>query len=354
MFNHFASTTKNVIGSLPICISLSILTMASLSIATSPAQATNSPVISCANTPPLSTIKKELSLLSKNEQQQLIDCMLTRLQPYQQKQRPARQQYLAYKAQAWLNYANYQYSINSKASTGRYALQTGSNILTALDNSADEQIALTTDISPTSALMRPDLWATLQALKESGGIMLAPRELAFSEVELIWAASEQCQHGRRQSGAHFRMSERWLEQAREAYINAHDSKSNVALEERINYYFKQYAPLDTGDDKCQIQALPASAQSLSKKMLSEEPLLKREPNARPKAKLSPKLNVQPTIEVITTEALQIEITRTLSTIQTTPSEIPVPVTPAPLISLPLTSVAPIPMSLSTVIDDIAQ
>lgn len=189
--------------------------------------------------------------------------MLTQLHIYQQNDKPARQQYLAYKAQAWLNYAYHEDSIKSTTAAGKQALLAGSAIFKALQNEDDENLNITTDIPSTSALMRPDLWATLSALKNSDGINDAPKELAFSEVALIWAAANQCENGYQQSGLHFRRADRWLEQAREAYINAHNSQTNVALEERINHYYKQYALLDPSPDVCRGQVLPSSTQALN-------------------------------------------------------------------------------------------
>ena len=52
------------------------------------------------------------------------------------------------------------------------------------------------------------------------------------------------------------MADRWLEQAREAYVNNHDSKTNVALQDLIVRYYKQYAPLDAIADRCAGQILP--------------------------------------------------------------------------------------------------
>ena len=191
----------------------------------------------------------------QSTQQRAMSCLLTQLQAYQQKDMTARQQYLAYKAQAWLNYAIHQDSINSRSSAGTYAAQSAETILQALKNDTTQDISLYQDIPSDSALMRPDLWATLSALKDSDGITSAPRELAFSEVSLIWAATNQCERGWRESGSHFRMADRWLEQAREAYVNAHDSQTNVALENLIVRYYKQYAPLDSSEDVCQGQKL---------------------------------------------------------------------------------------------------
>ena len=311
MFNHTFLSIKNANNKLQTKLIFSTLAVTLLLTTSSLAQANNSPAIDCKNDNVTYPTQKNKAVASQNKQQRLIGCMLTQLQQYQQPKYSARQQYLAYKAQAWLNYANYQASTNSKTAAGHHAFQEASNILTALHKGTDEQINLTPNIPSTSALMRPDLWATLNALKGSGGIMIAPRELAFSEVALIWAATEQCKYGSQQSGAHFRMSDRWLEQAREAYINNHDSKTNVALEERINQYFKKYTPLDTGEGKCQGQVLPASIQSVSEAMLPKPSLLEKERNVKSKMKL----NTQPITTVMRTDALQIKITRTLSTVQ---------------------------------------
>lgn len=256
MFNRPTLAVNGVMARLLTKLLFSVLPVTILLTSPTLTQADTHLTIACKNDIVTHFTQKNNNALSPNEQQRSISCMMVQLQQYQQQEYPARQQYLAYKAQAWLNYAHHQASTNSKTTTGRHAFQEGSNILTALNNGTDEQINLTPDIPKTSALMRPDLWATLNALKNSGGIALAPRELAFSEVTLVWAAAEQCAQGWQQSGTHFRMSERWLEQAREAYVNAHTSKENVALEERINRYFKQYESLDTGEDKCQGQVFP--------------------------------------------------------------------------------------------------
>ena len=223
------------------------------------ANAIINPTHHCSDTTQLQTLHPK----NQSTQQRTINCMLTQLHYYQQADRTARQQYFAYKAQAWLNYAYHENSIKSKTAASNQAVQAGTAILQLLQQGTEEDTSLTSAIPSTSALMRPDLWAILSALKDSGGIENAPRELAFSEVALVWAAADQCERGWRQSGAHFRMADRWLEQAREAYVNAHDSPTNVALDTLSNHYFKQFAPLDSGDDRCQGQILPMNKQILS-------------------------------------------------------------------------------------------
>ena len=193
---------------------------------------------------------------NQSTQQRAISCMLAEIQQYQQKNKTAQQQYFAYKAQAWLNYAIHKDSINSRSLTGLEAAQSAETILQAVKKGSESDFMLIQDIPASSALIRPDLWGTLSALKDSGAIDNAPRELAFSEVALIWAANEQCGKNTRQAGTHFRMADRWLEQAREAFVNAHSSKTNVALEELTVRYYEQYVPLDSTNDRCTGQILP--------------------------------------------------------------------------------------------------
>ena len=217
--------------------------------------ATTASATSCSN-----TNMSNLSLLKSRQYQSatrdIIDCKMAEIKGFQDsallstlsEPQAARQQYLAYKAQAWLNYATHEHSIKSHTAAGSHALHSADIILQALKSSNEQTLDLNPDIPASSALMRPDLWAILTALKESGGIQNAPRELAFSEVGLVWAAADYCEHGTHQASPHFRMADRWLEQAREAYVNAHDSETNVALEAITNSYYKQYALVDSNDD----------------------------------------------------------------------------------------------------------
>ena len=197
------------------------------------------------------------SYKNQSTQQRAMSCMLAELQQYQQANKTPQQQYFAYKAQAWLNYAIHKDSMNSRSPAGLEAAQSAEAILQALKKGSENDILLIKNIPASSALMRPDLWATLSALKDSAAIINAPRELAFSEVALIWAANEQCEKKSRQAATHFRMADRWLEQAREAFVNAHDDKTNIAVEALIVRYYEQYAPLDSTNDRCAGQVLPS-------------------------------------------------------------------------------------------------
>ena len=183
---------------------------------------------------------KQQASSHRSKDQRALNCMLTQAKYYQQDNMTARQQYFAYKAQAWLNYAIHKNSMNSRSSAGLQATQAAKNILFALKNGTEQDLPLIQDTASNPPRMRSDVWANLSALKEQGGIASAPREIAFSEVALIWATNNYCERGERESGSLFRMADRWAEQAREAYINEHDSQTNVALEELIVQYYKQY------------------------------------------------------------------------------------------------------------------
>ena len=90
----------------------------------------------------------------QSEQQRLLNCIVAQLKPYQQKDKTAAQQYFAYKAQAWLNYAIHQDSMNSRSSAGQVALEMAEPILQALDGDTVKDLSLHQDIPTTSALMR--------------------------------------------------------------------------------------------------------------------------------------------------------------------------------------------------------
>lgn len=206
------------------------------------------------------SLNEDASLATQPSQKRAqLTCMLERAKDYQQKSVNPYQRYWAYKAEAWLNYAIHKHSLDSHALEGNQAMQAADTILQALNSGTESDLNLIPDIPATSALMRPDLWATLNALKVSGGIEIAPRKLAFSEVALVWAAADQCRWRNPQSGVHFRSVDRSLEQAREAYVSAHDDKTNVALEKLINTYYKQYAALDAAEDTCHGQVWPPLA-----------------------------------------------------------------------------------------------
>lgn len=159
------------------------------------------------------------------------------LKRYQQSD-DALERYAAYQAQGWLTFANYEQSQNHKTAAAQ-AFDNTQNLFDLLNQNKTATLDQVPFLPNSQPLVRPDLWATLNALKQSGAIDIAPREMALSEVALLW--SQDNQRYPNLIGAQLRMTDRWLEQAREAFVNAHESNDNVRLEELINTYFKQYS-----------------------------------------------------------------------------------------------------------------
>lgn len=185
-----------------------------------------------------------------------IDCMMTELKPYQAPSNDSLTQYYAYKAQAWLNYAYHENSEGSMTTAGKYALAEGLSILQALRDNNTAALLTTSDIPPSSAMMRPDLWASLMALKANGAIKTSPRELAFSEVKLIWAAAEYCEFGWRHAREHFNASERWINQSLQAYLNTASADAALQLKQDTQKLLTLYEPLDANNNQCHGQAIP--------------------------------------------------------------------------------------------------
>lgn len=159
-----------------------------------------------------------------SKRQYEIDCMMTELKQYQQAGLDPNIQYNAFKAQAWLSYAAAEDSEGSVSPAGTEAWQQGVSLLQALRNHQADLLMHSANIPNYSTLLRPDLWATLLALKQNGATAVAPRELAFSEVKLIWAAAEQCEADWRHAREHFDATERWLNQATTAYVDNDGAK----------------------------------------------------------------------------------------------------------------------------------
>ncbi|WP_227429641.1 hypothetical protein [Psychrobacter sp. I-STPA6b] len=180
-----------------------------------------------------------------------IDCMITELKPYQQYQGTSSNiPYYAYKAQGWLNYAYNEDSEGSLTDAGAYALNEALVILDALRHNQTEQLTLVTDIPPTSALMRPDLWAQLIALKQNNASTISPRDLAYSEVQLVWAAAEHCERGWRHSRQHFLAAERYLDKATNLYIDTYNDSQAQKLQQDTRRLFTSLENLDREDNQC--------------------------------------------------------------------------------------------------------
>lgn len=184
-----------------------------------------------------------------------IDCMMTELRAYQQPSQASMTRYYAYKAQAWLIYAYSEDSEKSGSGAGNIALNKGVNLLTALRDNRTARLNPTSDIPETSSLMRPDLWATLMTLKDHDGMSIAPREMAFSEVKLIWAGSEGCERGWRHSREHFSAAQHWINQAYVATFNTQTDAEQQSAAQAVNSRQNTYQTLMTEQAQCQAVAM---------------------------------------------------------------------------------------------------
>lgn len=119
--------------------------------------------------------------------------------------------YHAVKASAWLNYAAHEASEKSSSSAQAQALLQAEKIIDALEQK--QTLSLTTPILSISSVMRRDLWANAELLKQHAGFSCAQSEVAQAEVMLVWAAAEHCELGWRHSRELFLSAQRLIDQA---------------------------------------------------------------------------------------------------------------------------------------------
>lgn len=182
-----------------------------------------------------------------------IDCMMTELKSYQQANLTPTIQYTAFKAQAWLSYAQAEASESSFSPADPASLdawQQGVSLLQALRNHQPDSLIDSANIPEYATLLRPDLWATLVTLKQNGATAVAPRELAFSEVKLIWAAAEQCEADWRHAREHFDAAERWLNQTKTAYVD-NDGAKLATLQTAVAKLQTELTPKVGASPQCQ-------------------------------------------------------------------------------------------------------
>lgn len=186
-----------------------------------------------------------------SDNRQLIECMLIELAQYRQNELTALQHYFSYKVQGWLNYATYQDSSNHRPQSVKSSIQKAHYILEALRSGQESGLSIM-DTTENAIKVAPELSANLSALKEQGAIELSPRELALGEVAIIWGAQEQCNRGWRKSSPTFRMADRWIRQAHQAYINSKGEQSleSEALQQSIEYHLKLYQSKATETNTC--------------------------------------------------------------------------------------------------------
>lgn len=184
-----------------------------------------------------------------------ISCMNQRLEPYQQATQPVHIRYQAYKARAWLTYISHEDNEQSLTAAGHFALNEALSILTALETHQADKLPINADISTTSGLKRPDLWAKLLTIKQTPAFEVLPKEIAFSEVKLIWAEAEFCEFGWRHSREHYAAAERWVDAAEITALN-HPKVEKGDYKKLTQAYYATLTPLMAQDKACHGAVLP--------------------------------------------------------------------------------------------------
>jgi len=131
--------------------------------------------------------------------------------------------YNAQKAQMWLTYANHQKAEGGWTSAEDQAYAEAKKLIEQLENK--QNISTVTPVFSSSKVMRRDLWATLELLKQHEGFQCAPTEIAQAEVMLVWAAAEHCELGWHHSRELFASAERLVDTATYQVLNC---KGNVS------------------------------------------------------------------------------------------------------------------------------
>lgn len=119
--------------------------------------------------------------------------------------------YHAEKAKAWLVYAANERAERSLSVAKKEALAEATRLTEQLE--AKAEISTTTKVLSVSKVMRRDLWATAELLKQHPGFECASSDVAQAEVMLVWAAAEHCELGWRHSREPFAAAERLIDKA---------------------------------------------------------------------------------------------------------------------------------------------
>jgi outer membrane protein OmpA-like peptidoglycan-associated protein len=112
------------------------------------------------------------------------------------------------KAQAWLDFAMDEYTVNDRSRVVEEALGQALGIIEPLER-GDRNLGVTTPIIPTSSLVRPDLWEKAETLKKNvESFRCAGDKIAQLEVQLVWAGHEEKELGWRHAKPYLQAAER--------------------------------------------------------------------------------------------------------------------------------------------------
>ena len=173
--------------------------------------------------PALAQTEQEVKMQSEVPSQMLSDkntlqALEQRVQPFLQAD-DALTQYHAQKAQMWLTYAKHEYSERSLSHAAQQAQAQALQLIEQLEQ--QQPISNITPIIQASKVMRRDLWANAELLKQNVGFDCAPTEIAQAEVTLVWAAAEHCELGWRHSRELFAAAERLIDKANYQVLSCH-------------------------------------------------------------------------------------------------------------------------------------
>lgn len=117
------------------------------------------------------------------------------------------------KAQAWLDFAMDEYTVNGRSRVVEETLRQALGLIEQLE-SGNREIGMATPIIPTSAMVRPDLWEKAEALKKNADFLrCAGDKIAQLEVQLVWAGHEEQELGWRHSKPYLQAAERLAREA---------------------------------------------------------------------------------------------------------------------------------------------
>jgi outer membrane protein OmpA-like peptidoglycan-associated protein len=117
------------------------------------------------------------------------------------------------KAQAWLDFAMDEYTINDRSRVVEEALWQARGIIEQLE-AGENEISMDTSIIPTSTKVRADLWEKAEAMKNnSDSFRCAGDKIAQLEVQLVWAGHEEQGLGWRHAKPYLQAAERLAREA---------------------------------------------------------------------------------------------------------------------------------------------
>ena len=116
------------------------------------------------------------------------------------------------KAQAWLDFAMDEYTINDRSRVVEEALRQALDLIEQME-AGKKGISMYTSIIPTSSLVRVDLWKKAEELKKHANFRCAEDKVAQLEVQLVWAGHENKEFDWRHSKPYLQAAERLAREA---------------------------------------------------------------------------------------------------------------------------------------------